>query len=80
LDRPVWTVRYHVRRLGDAGTATEEMIAKYDLDVILVRPDARPEESLWSYLQRRAGGGGAIEWVGDVAVVRVSRSAAGAAN
>jgi hypothetical protein len=72
LRRPVWTLRYHIRRLGDPGAATEEMIAKYGLDVILVRPDDVAEEPLWSYLRERGGGEAKIDRVDGVALVRVS--------
>lgn len=72
LERPVWTLRYHLRRVGDAGAATEEMVAKYGLDVILVRPGDAAEEPLWSYLRGRAGGEAEIDRVDGVALVRVT--------
>lgn len=55
LERPVITLRFHLARVGDIARATEEMIARYGIDVVVVRPDAPSNRSLRDHLLARHG-------------------------
>jgi hypothetical protein len=76
LDRPVFSLHYHVRRRGDAAVATEEMIAKYDLDAVFLDPSEVRDRDIWRHLLARYGDGsedGGFERAGRWAVVPVAR-------
>jgi hypothetical protein len=76
LDRPVFSLHYHVRRRGNAAAATEEMIAKYDLDAVFLDPREARDRDIWRHLLDRYGDGtedGGFERAGPWTIVPVAR-------